>query len=221
MNLILPVTHFKQTSTWDCGVTCLRMLNDYYHLDLLKFNQLLDSYECNQSTWTIDLLHLLHQLDIQAVLYTITIGCSTDYENVPYYETLIFKDRERVEKLFVEKKDNVKMGSIEWIDLKNHLIEQRAPCLVLIDASKLECCTCKKTNFNRLIGKFIPLISSSSYQGHYILVIGYTTTKENEFIRYVDPNKNDGFCTTTIENFDLARKAFGTDEDVIFCYKKN
>ncbi|CAF2656295.1 unnamed protein product [Rotaria sp. Silwood2] len=218
MTLILPVKHIKQESNWDCGVTCLRMLINYYHLDLTSFEHLLSSYECNQSTWSIDLLHLLHQSSIHAILYTITIGCSSAYDNTPYYETLICKDRERVDKLFVSEASNVKIGSINWLDLKNHLIEQRIPFLVLIDANKLKCDTCKTTVFERLANKFISPISS--YQGHYILVIGYITNESNDFIRYVDPAKNDGFCTTTKENFDLARKTFGTDEDLILCYKK-
>src|SRR5690349_17785140 len=100
MTLILPIKHLKQKSNWDCGITCLRMLIDYYHYDLSLFEQLLNSYECNNSTWTIDLLYLLHQLNIHGILHTITIGCSSTYENVPYYETLINKDRSRVEKLF-------------------------------------------------------------------------------------------------------------------------
>jgi hypothetical protein len=219
MNLILPVKHFKQKSNWDCGVTCLRMLIDYHHDDLLLFERLLHSYECNQSTWTIDLLHLLHQADIQAVLYTITIGCSSNYENVPYYETLIDRDRERVEKLFCNEASNVKLGSIAWTDIKKHLIEQRIPCLVLVDANQLDCCRCKKTTFARLVNQFLPSIHSS-YQGHYILVIGFIVNENNEFIRYVDPAKTDGFCTTTKENFDQARTAFGTDEDIILCYKR-
>ncbi|CAF0893176.1 unnamed protein product [Rotaria sordida] len=220
MTFILPVKHLKQQSNWDCGITCLRMLIDYYHLDLSSFEYLLSSYECNESTWTIDLLHLLHQLNIHAILYTITIGCSSTYNNTPYYQTLIDKDRERVDKLFIKESSNVKLGSIDWLDLKKHLIEQRTPCLVLIDANKLECCTCKTTIFHQLIDKLVSKIPSS-YQGHYILVIGYITNENNDFIRYVDPGRNDEFCTTTKENFDLARKAFGTDEDIILCYKKD
>ncbi|CAF3733520.1 unnamed protein product [Rotaria sp. Silwood1] len=220
MTLILSVKHIKQKSNWDCGITCLRMLIDYYHLDLLKFEYLLSSYECNQSTWTIDLLHLLHQSGIHAVLYTLTIGCSSDYDNTPYYQTLIHKDRERVNKLFISETSNVKISSIDWLDIKKHLIEQQTPCLVLIDANKLKCCTCKTTILDRLVNKLISTVSSS-YQGHYILVIGYITNENNDFIRYVDPGQNDEFCTTTKENFDLARKTFGTDEDIILCYKKD
>jgi hypothetical protein len=218
MTLILPVKHFKQKSDWDCGVTCLKMLIDYYHLNLSTFEQLLRTYQCNKSTWTIDLLHLLHQSGIPAVLHTITIGCSSAYADTPYYEKLIDKDRERVNRLFLKETSNVRLGSIEWSDLKTHLIEHRTPCLVLVDTNKLECCTCTRTTFDRILDKLVPIISSS-YQGHYILVIGYTKNENNEFIRYADPAKTDGFCTITKENFDLARKAFGTDEDIIICYR--
>ena len=219
MTLILPVKHIRQQSNWDCGLTCLRMLIDYYKLDLSSSNHLIESYECNKSTWTIDLLYLLHQLGIHAALYTKTIGCSPIYEDVPYYEGLIHRDRERVDKLFTDEASNVKVGSVEWSTMKTHLIEQQIPCVVLVDANKLKCYTCQ-TVFDRLFHK-IASISSSSYQGHYILVIGYQIDDSDEFIRYVDPAKNEKFCTTTKTNFDLARTAFGTDEDVILCYKRD
>lgn len=220
MTLILPVRHFKQQSNWDCGLTCLRMLVDfYYHDDLSRFDEILRTYQCNESTWTIDLLYLLHQMNIQAKFYTITIGCSTMYENLPYYEHLIDQDRQRVNKLFKQESENVHLSSIEWNDLKNHLIQYRKPCLILIDAYKLQCCTCRKSRLNWLIDRIIPN-SDESYQGHYILLIGFTRNEQTEFVRYIDPSKTDGFCTVTRENFDIARKAFGTDEDTILCFDK-
>ncbi|CAF1297809.1 unnamed protein product [Adineta ricciae] len=219
MNLVLPVKHFKQNSNWDCGVVCLQMIIDYYHCDRSKFKTLLDNYECNHSTWTIDLLHLLHQSDIPAILHTITIGCSQSYDNVPYYEKLIDKDRRRVDQLFKDEAANVKLGGLPWSELKEHLVKYRTPCLVLIDANQLQCCTCQRTTWTRLVDKLLPMISSS-YQGHYVLLIGFIEDETNEFIRYADPGKTDGFCTTTRENFDQARRAFGTDEDLILCYEK-
>ena len=219
MTLILSIEHAKQKSSWDCGITCLQMLTNFYREDSSVFEQILHSYQCNQSTWTIDLLHLLHQLNIPAILHTITIGCSSTYDQVPYYERLIDQDRERVNRLFDMETANVRLDSIEWEEIKKHLIEHRTPCLVLVDANQLTCCTCYRTTFNRFLDKILPT-TSSSYQGHYILVIGFTSNANNEFIRYVDPGRQDPFCTTTKENFDQARMAFGTDEDVIFCYPK-
>lgn len=219
MTFILPIKHLQQTSHWDCGVTCLRMLVDFYHEDFDHFQRVLDSYQCNQSTWTIDLLHLLHQMNIHAILHTITVGCSSTYEHHPYYEDLIDQDRERVNRLFELEASNVRMGSIDWEEIKRHLIEYRTPCLVLVDANQLGCCACKKNLFHRLLDKFLPKIHSS-YQGHYILVIGFIQDENEEYIRYVDPGERDPFCTITRVMFDRARKAFGTDEDLIFCYPR-
>ena len=217
--LILPVQHRQQKFDWDCGITCLRMVIDYYQLDASAFELLLHSYDCNNSTWTIDLLHLLHRAGIDASLHTITIGCSSSYAEMPYYESLIEKDRERVSRLFRQEANQVKLGSLTWTDLKEHLTHFRQPCLVLIDANQLVCCTCAKTIIERLLDRFVPAFPSS-YQGHYILVIGFITENDEEFIRYVDPGKADGFCTARQANFDQARKAFGTDEDVICCYER-
>ena len=181
------------------------------------FEQLARSYECNCSTWTIDLLYLLHQSGIRAVLSTVTLGCSPTYEHVPYYQSLLDKDRERVNQLFDSQAAHVKMASLDWSDLKAHLIEYRMPCLVLVDANRLDCCACTKSLFGRFLDNVLPNLSSP-YQGHYVLVIGFTISDTIEYIRYVDPARTDGFCTTTKQNFDHARKAFGTDEDVILCY---
>jgi hypothetical protein len=219
MRFILPVQHREQKFDWDCGITCLRMLIDYYHLDTSAFERLLESYDCNKSTWTIDLLHLLHRAGIDASLHTITIGCSSSYVDVPYYESLIDRDRERVTRLFRQEANHVKLGSLSWTDLKKHLMQYRTPCLVLIDANQLECCTCAKSIFERFIDRFVPAFSST-YQGHYILVIGFIAENNEEFIRYVDPGKTDGFCTARQANFDQARQAFGTDEDIICCYER-
>lgn len=219
MSFILPIQHYRQTSYWDCGITCLRMIVDFYREDFKQFENISNTYQCNHSTWTIDLLYLLHQMNIPARQHTITIGCSSNYEHHPYYENLIEKDRERVNQLFQTEASYVQMGTVDWETIKKHLLEHRTPCLVLVDANQLGCCACKKNLFNRLIDRFLPTFYSS-YQGHYIIVIGFVQDEKEEYVRYVDPGERDAFCTITREIFDRARKAFGTDEDIIFCYPK-
>ena len=200
-------------------MTCLRMVADFYRQDSKHFEQLSSTYQCNQSTWTIDLLHLLHQMKIPAIQHTITIGCSSTYEHHPYYQNLIDRDRERVTRLFQIEAGNVQTGTVDWEDIKKHLVEYRTPCLVLVDANQLGCCACKRNLFHRLLDRFLPILHSS-YQGHYILVVGFTRNENEEYVRYVDPGERDAFCTITRDMFDRARKAFGTDEDIVFCYPK-
>jgi hypothetical protein len=219
-DLVLSVQHCRQQYNWDCGITCLRMLVDHYQLDHAVFEQLLCAHDCNQSTWTIDLLHLLHQLGVRAVLHTITFGCSTNYDSLPYYQQFIVQDRERVNRLFDKESCNIRVGSLDWTNLRQHLIDNRRPCLVLVDANQLQCSTCSRTIVDRFLDRVFPNVLST-YQGHYILIIGYETVDNNEYVHYVDPAKTEHVCTTYQENFDRARKAFGTDEDIICCYERS
>jgi hypothetical protein len=193
------------------------MLIDFYRHDLEQFDQLCQNYNCNKSTWTIDLLHLLRQSSIEAILHTLTVGCLSGYETVPYYQGMINQDRERVEQLFSKELAHVRVGSLSWTDLKRHLIDHARPCVVLVDANQLQCSTCQRSMFSRLVDRLIPNLATD-YQGHYILLIGFTGDDDQQTIRYVDPSKTDAFCTTSQSNFDQARRAFGTDEDVICCF---
>lgn len=212
--VLLQVQHEQQISDWDCGITCLKMLIQHYQRDLNKFNTLVRNYDCNQSTWTVDLLHLLKESLISARFNTITYGCSTEYDSMPYYQSAIKTDRPRVEDLFVRYKDFIDIKSNSLDDIMKHLDRYQRPCLVLIDASKLRCSTCQQSIVNR----FISFISSSSYQGHYVLVIGYKSDTDQRIIYYADPGQRENVCSADFDNFEEARKAEGTDEDMIFCY---
>ena len=217
-DLLLDIPHRQQQSDWDCGMTCLEMIIDFYQLHSASTENILRSYQCNQSTWTIDLLHLLHQVGIPSTLHTRTIGCSAEYNNVPYYQSLIDQDRQRVDRLFQKYSTDVKLGSVSWDVLKEHLIQHRRPCLVLVDANQLPCSSCHRSFLTRLVERVQPLFSS--YQGHYVILVGFETKEGDEWIHYVDPGKSERICRTNRETFDRARKAFGTDEDLIFCFEQ-
>lgn len=217
-NFLLQIPHRRQQSDWDCGMTCVQMLIDFYRIQSTSNDEILRSYQCNQSTWTIDLLHLLHQVGIPSTLQTMTIGCANEFNNLSYYRSLIDQDRQRVNKLFEIYKENVKLGSVTSEELKEHLIKHQQPCLVLIDANQITCSTCRRSLLLRIAESIQH--SFLSYQGHYVILAGFETKDGKEFVRYIDPGRNDHICQTNRENFDRARKAFGTDEDLIFCYKK-
>ncbi|CAF1069407.1 unnamed protein product [Didymodactylos carnosus] len=212
MSKEISIPHLCQTSYWDCGVTCVRMVLSYYKIDLNLFDALLSEYNCNKSTWSIDLLNMLSYLHVRSKLSTITLGCSDNYASVPYYKNIIDKDRQRVEELFSNQKLNFEKCSLEWSNIKLEL-DQNKPFIVLIDANKLSCICCTS-----IVGRLISKVWSSSYQGHYIVVVGYQIDeKQTEYVLYKDPGSTECLCKTTIENFDRARKAFGTDEDIIIC----
>ena len=105
-----------------------------------------------------------------------------------------------------------------------HELNKNCACVVLIDAAKIHgvstnedinsatikepssCCLSTTGLFTSIIG----------YCGHFIVVIGYDQNRQ--LIFYRNPS-----CTKTLsyaseENFEISRKAFGTDEDIVFIY---
>ena len=58
-----------------------------------------------------------------------------------------------------------------------------------------------------------------SYAGHYIAVVGYDLVKET--ITYRNPSLSDRECAMSFKDFDEARTAYGTDEDVIFIFNRH
>jgi hypothetical protein len=60
----------------------------------------------------------------------------------------------------------------------------------------------------------IPATPASSYSGHYIVLVGYEAATD-EFV-YRDPASSSACCLVTAHGLERARRAVGTDEDIIF-----
>lgn len=56
--------------------------------------------------------------------------------------------------------------------------------------------------------------NSNKYCGHFIYVCGYNDNKN--LIYYKNPASNYNFSYTSYLNFEIARKSFGTDQDILF-----
>ena len=54
------------------------------------------------------------------------------------------------------------------------------------------------------------------YQGHFVPVVGY----DNQNVYVHDPEEQKGFKAVQRNIFDKARKADGTDEDIVVVYRK-
>ena len=57
-----------------------------------------------------------------------------------------------------------------------------------------------------------------SYAGHYVAVVGYDLVKQT--VTYRNPSLSDRECAMSFKDFDEARTAYGTDEDVIFIFNR-
>jgi hypothetical protein len=60
----------------------------------------------------------------------------------------------------------------------------------------------------------IPATPFSSYSGHYIVLVGYEAATD-EYV-YRDPASSSARCLVTAHGLERARRAVGTDEDIIF-----
>jgi hypothetical protein len=58
--------------------------------------------------------------------------------------------------------------------------------------------------------------SSNNYSGHFIILIGYDDNRH--LIFYRNPASKRNFSYTTYFDFELARRSYGTDEDILFLY---
>ena len=226
--------HYQQRSNWDCGLSCVLMcLDDEIRKDILKDVPALCREEgFGQSTWTIDLCYIIRHKNPQMnILYTtITLGVDPGYASQTFYDTILKKDTDRVSLRFekaAECKIKVEKRSVVLPhDIINHLAH-KGVCIVLTNAKLLRCQTCDKNSSALCIRSRRRIVqsnfckclswlktSSSSYQGHYVLVCGYML-KERQIV-YRNPSVGDRECVMSFDAFENARTSYGTDEDVIF-----
>jgi hypothetical protein len=59
-----------------------------------------------------------------------------------------------------------------------------------------------------------PKTDAVNYSGHFIILIGYDDNKHLVFYR--NPASKRNFSFTSYANFELARRSYGTDQDLLF-----
>lgn len=103
---ITVLSHIVQKYHWDCGIACIRMiLSVHKHFDESVIYGVLNDLDIFESTWTIDLVHVLHHFGIDCAYYTVTCGVDPKYKNATYYKCNFSKDETRVNKLFDKASD--------------------------------------------------------------------------------------------------------------------
>ena len=59
-------------------------------------------------------------------------------------------------------------------------------------------------------------LKKNNYLGHFVVLIGYDDNKK--LIFYRNPATSKKLSFTSYFNFEIARKSFGTDQDILFIY---
>lgn len=97
-------------------------------------------------------------------------------------------------------------------DIKNFFRASKASCCIIPFVKKNE-----KSDLSTMVELNIKKSDRSNYCGHYITLIGYDDIKE--LIFYRNPSSSLNFSFTNYLNFEIARKSFGTDQDILFVYQ--
>lgn len=221
--MIIELRHQKQKFNWDCGIACVFMVLSPEKRDHFSenFENVCREEGFGKSTWTIDLCYLLHRYKVQHKYVTQTLGVNPDYFGNPFYDNIIARDGERVNKRFEFSTSvglQIVRGRVVLKDILNHL-DSAGPIIVLTNSRLLKCDRCKVNKLQFELRRCLRWTAPPPYQGHYIVLCGHAHSNLNGRVFYRNPSLNDHICSMTYESLDAARSCYGTDEDVIFIHK--
>ncbi|XP_019059368.1 PREDICTED: protein GUCD1-like isoform X2 [Tarenaya hassleriana] len=162
------------------------------------------------SIWTVDLAYLLWRFHVEFSYFTVTFGANPNYSIEAFYKEQLPADVVRVDSLFGKAHEvgiNIQCRSVSIHEISGLILSGKFIAIALVDQYKLS-----KSWLEEVIVSGIHS-DSSSYTGHYVVICGYDTDKDEFEIR--DPassKKQERISAKCLEN---ARKSFGTDEDLL------
>lgn len=179
----------RQSETWDCGIACLQMLLPHHNDDT--------SILQTQSVWTADLVWYLHQHESRFLFVTKSLWPNPEWKELAYYKQAYSDDWDRVTR---------RVGDM-----------QHAPILqtsISIDAVRTfiqrdDCVAIALVDHNVLLNQSLP------YAGHYILLAGI---KDEDTLVVYNPATDVTPTYLSLETFERAWRAQGTDEDIVFYF---
>ncbi|GKY92530.1 hypothetical protein MPSEU_000223300 [Mayamaea pseudoterrestris] len=216
----------QQLESWDCGIACLLMVFDWaYDNNALSRDELVREI-ATKSVWTIDLVWLLQEqiqrkhLPLKYLFSSQTLQVNVNHHDFDYYKSSFHSDMERVNHLFRRIKSE-QLLAVQQARLSMrrfiHLIKQpNCVAIALVDNSIL-------------MGPHYKTGMTKQYTGHYILILGVSrdTSSLDTIHDICLVIENPGMAAShldchllSLEHFEKAWRAPGTDEDVVFIVKQ-
>jgi ABC-type bacteriocin/lantibiotic exporter with double-glycine peptidase domain len=202
----LEVPYHKQTTKLNCGPAALKMalefLGESYSLKRLEEELRLDK---GKGISTIKLAIAARNLGFKTEFFSKVLGINPENLKTDFYKkyTDLIQDSEAQRLIAEARKIGVKLyeKTLTLEEIIKNIREERI-MIVLLDANLLS----KK--------------EKEGFRGHFVPVVGYG--KSNIYIHYPSfySTVSRAFLPIKKEIFDKARKAKGTDEDIIIIYKK-
>lgn len=200
----LNIPFYKQESKNDCGPTALQMVLEYLE-EKHSREELVNLVYSDKSgtTWTLGLAVAAAKLGFKTELYSKHLGFNPENYKLEFYQKEADnKDlsKLKLEQLRLEANElGIKMQE-ETLTLSKLLskISESCVAIILLDWSKI-----KQTN------EFI---------GHFVPIVGYDD--ENVYVHNQGFHNPGKFIKINRDLFDEARKSKGTDEDIVYIYRK-
>lgn len=197
MRLELP--HFKQTSAQNCGPTALKMVLAYFGKD--EKLTILESYTGIKEGKGVS--------TIQIATAAASLGHKTDF----YSKHILFNEENLKHDYYQKYSDMDLKQSKKWVEdasTKGVRIQERT--------------LSQKELLGFVTEHSVPIIlldwnivkQRKGYQGHFVPITGF----DEHHIYVSDPGSETGQTPISKQLFEEARKAEGTDEDVVVVYKK-
>jgi hypothetical protein len=218
----LSISLVQQTETWDCGIACLLtalrwISNEPEHPTILtpweeSIREWMIETSGTKSIWSMDLVHLLHELKqnkgykFNYLFASKALEVDDSHRQLEYYRRAFQEDKARVAKLFqTAQEEGWPMLQVTGLDFSKLLnLVKRPDCIaiVLVD--------------NSILRQKI----ASSYSGHYVVLSGVVELGHGAFdLQIHNPARSEHEELVSSALFEKAWRAKGTDDDVIFLVK--
>lgn len=203
----LEIPFFNQTTPQNCGPSVLRMVLAYFGEDVgIEILEAKTGREEGKPIFTIQIGTAAASLGYKTDFYSKHVSFHEENLELDYFKKYRDEDLDQskklVERLVEDAKAagvNIQERTMSLEELLSFLTKDSIP-IVLIDRNIIE---------NK---------KEEGYKGHFVPLVGYN--KQNVIIHKSGLKDTQEFMPVKREIFDKARKAKGTDEDIIVIYRK-
>lgn len=199
----LEIPFYKQTSSLNCGPTALRMVLAHFGKDEeVKILEAKTGIKEGKGISTI-----------QIAIAAASSGYSTDF----YSKHILFNEENLKHEFYQKYSDMDLKQSKKWLEdakVAGVNIQERT----LLIEELLGFVTKDSVPIILLDWNVVKARKEKSYQGHFVPIVGFD--EQNVYIHNHGLNDTQEFMSVPKTIFDEARKAEGTDEDIVIVYRK-
>ena len=198
----LPIPFFPQTTPLNCGPAALKMVLTYFDANPeIEIIEEKTGIKEGKGVSTIQIGTATALLGFKAAFYSKHVYFNKENLKLEFYQKYL-DIAAHAEKLVSDAKKAgviVEEKTISQKELLDFVTEKSIPIILL--------------DWNIIKG-----VPEKGYQGHFVPIVGYD--EENVFVHNHGLNQPKEFMPISRDVFEKARKAQGTDEDVVIIYRK-